>query len=138
MYIIEEHVVAKASPAAVWQIWSDVEKWPTWDVDLKTSKLLRGAFRDQATVVMKPKSGPQIQATITDYVLNEKFTSSSSLPLTSISFKHMIEPLNEGRVKVIHRVEFEGWLSGLFYCLLGSGIRKGLPISLKNLVKQLG
>lgn len=138
MYIIEEYVVAKAAPAAVWQIWSDVEKWPTWDADLKTSKLLRGAFRDQATVVMKPKSGPQIQATITDYALNEKFTSSSSLPLTSISFKHMIEPLDGGRVKIIHRVEFEGWFSGLFYCLLGSGIRKGLPISLNNLVKQLG
>lgn len=138
MYVIEQSVIAKAAPAAVWQIWSDVEKWPTWDADLTTSKLLKGAFRDQATVVMKPKSGPQIQATITDYVPNEQFTISSFLPLTSISFKHIIEPLDRGRVKIVHRVEFKGCFSGLFYCLLGSGIRQGLPSSLKNLVKQLG
>ncbi|HEY0493833.1 MAG TPA: SRPBCC family protein, partial [Candidatus Dormibacteraeota bacterium] len=56
MALEERSVETKASPQAVWTIWSDTSTWPEWNPDVQ-SMVLNGPFASKTTGTMTNKQG---------------------------------------------------------------------------------
>ena len=39
MYLFECEATFEAEPAEVWKMWTDVERWPEWDVSKEIARL---------------------------------------------------------------------------------------------------
>ncbi len=132
MIVMEHSITTPATPYAVWQVWSDVDGWPSWDRDVASCKL-SGPFQEGAEAVLKPTSGPKVNIKIINCIVQKSFVTEGSLPCwTSLIFEHELKEVKDG-VEITHRVILKGCLSGLFNWILGKSIREGLPVALKQL-----
>ncbi|MDH5377658.1 MAG: SRPBCC family protein [Gammaproteobacteria bacterium] len=126
-----EEIIIKATSNEIFNIYSKVNEWPSWDPDVVESSLF-GDFSSGVQGVLKPVNGPKAKIHLTDVVQNKAFTVTSTLPLCKLVFEHELEEL-EASTRVIHRVTFEGPLSRIFSRIIGPQIRRGLPETLKGL-----
>ena len=127
----EEQILISAPVEKIFALYANVNGWSSWDPDVKTSSV-EGAFVSGAKGKLKPSKGPEAKITFTEVVPNRSFTVQSKLPLCVMHFEHELIG-SSGKVKVVHRVVFDGLLSPLFGRLIGSQIRKGLPSTLQGL-----
>lgn len=122
----------QAPPDAIWNLWSDVSTWHTWDSEIKWSEL-QGEFIDGQKGTLKPTSGPKIRFYLSDVIHRKSFTSVSLLPLgTKLINEHKIHTENN-QTQFTHKVTFTGPLAGVFGFLLGEGFSKVLPTVMNNL-----
>ena len=132
MIIATESRTTKVTPERIWQVWSDVKNWKTWDNQVEFSEL-SGPMSNGISGVLKPSGGPKTRFIVSDCIENKCFTSISSLPLCRMKFIHTIEDKEQRRV-VTHRIEMVGPLTFLFSRILGPKIKEGLPDALDNLI----
>ncbi len=131
----EERITIKAMPEEIFSAYVDVSAWSSWDPDIQSSSI-EGEFKRGATGKLKPVNGPEAKIEITQVTKNKSFSTISKLPFCTMRFEHEILPLDE-EVEVVHRVVFSGLLSPLIGRLIGSGIKKGLPSTLRGLKKTI-
>lgn len=129
----EASAVTRASTAAVWQLWSNVEGWPRWDAEVEWSHL-NGPFETGARGVLKPRRGPKASFTATEVRWGHGFVDRTRLPLASIDFLHEMEPV-DGGTRIMHEVRISGPLTPVFARLLGPGFEKGLPEAVRSLAR---
>ena len=127
----EERITINAAPELIYPFYEKVSDWSSWDPDVLSSTI-DGEFTCGAKGKLKPAKGPEATIELTEVTKNKSFTTISKLPLCKISFEHNLIP-TEGKTEVVHKVIFEGLLSPVFGKLIGAGIRKGLPNTLKGL-----
>jgi hypothetical protein len=129
-----EAVATPATPAQIWAVWQQVAHWPTWDSELKWSKL-QGEFSVGARGKMQPNQGPVVDFVLSDVQPEHRFVTLNRLPLTEMVFDHVIEVQN-GQRYLVHSVTMTGWLAPLFGRLIGTQIQKHLPAALLKLSQQ--
>lgn len=134
MYSIKKSIKTAADAKQVWNLWIDVESWATWDPGVLNCKL-DGEFKAGSKGVLKPAKGPKVKFEIVDAIPNKFFQNRSYLPFAKMDFKHFIENI-EGETSITHEIEFSGPLAFLFFKLIGSQIKKDLPIVIKNLAEK--
>ena len=127
----EEQIVIAAPPEKVFALYENVTAWSSWDPDVKTSSI-EGSFSSGASGSIKPSSGPKARIKFTEIMPNRSFTVETKLPLCIMRFEHELTLLPSG-TNAKHRVTFQGLLSPFFGRVIGSQIRKGLPITLQGL-----
>ena len=127
----EEQIVIAAPPEKVFALYENVTAWSSWDPDVKTSSI-EGSFSSGATGSIKPSNGPKARIKFTEIMPNRSFTVETKLPLCIMRFEHELTLLPSG-TNAKHRVTFQGLLSPFFGRVIGSQIRKGLPITLQGL-----
>lgn len=125
----------KATPKAVWELWTDVENWPTWDDEVEWSQL-DGPFQAGTTGQLKPKGGPAIAFTLTDVKSGKAFSNLSQIPMTTILFEHTLTPTDNFQLLIKHHVTVSGLLAPLLYFTMRKNLQKGLPIALLKLGKK--
>src|SRR5207244_10007625 len=82
----QRSVETKASPEAVWRIWSDTSTWPQWNLDVQ-AMALNGPFAAGTTGTMKTKQGTR-QIQLTDVVPGKSFRLETTvIPLTRFAFE---------------------------------------------------
>lgn len=119
------------SKEQVWATWSEVSNWNKWDDDIESSE---GVFGDNSTLLIRPKSGPSITATMT-CVPDESFTVNSNLPLwTRLEFVHIIKNSSAG-LEITHGIKISGPLTFLFRYIIGRSVEANLPIAMEKLVQ---
>ena len=134
MLIVEHSIKTKATPEAIWSLWSDIKTWNTWDHGIEKSEI-EGAFVQGASGWLKPKGGPKVKFKILRVEKNKVFHDRSSLPLTSLDFIHTLDREEEYTV-VTHRVEMTGLLAFIFARIIGSGIKRDMPLAMAKLVEM--
>ena len=127
MRIVEHSEISRASPAAIWALYADVENWPAWDPALEWVKW-SGPFVEGGSGTMKPRSAPVSRFKMTHCEPSKRFTDVSPMPLARIVFDHVLEVVPEG-TKVTHSATAHGPLGWLFVLLVGPAIRRGMPPS---------
>ena len=127
----EEQIVIAAPPEKVFALYENVTAWSSWDPDVKTSSI-EGSFSSGASGSIKPSNGPKARIKFTEIMPNRSFTVETKLPLCIMRFEHELTLLPSG-TNAKHRVTFQGLLSPFFGRVIGSQIRKGLPITLQGL-----
>ena len=135
MYLFECEAVFEADPDAVWKVWTDVARWPEWDVSKEMARL-DGPFQAGACGWAKQRGNLGGSFTITKVEDGRRFVSECPVPLGKVIFDHMLEPVAGGGVRVIKRAEVQGG-SGPLMRLLAPRMRRDVTESLAALQRRL-
>jgi len=120
------------SPAVIWAIWTAVDRWPTWDSELKSARL-DGEFCLGATGQLTPNRGPALRFEISALELDKSYTFTTRLLLCRLHVRRFLTFDDE--LRFTHEVSFEGPLAFLFSWLLGRQFRRVLPDVMRSLLQ---
>ena len=135
MYLFECEATFQADPAEVWAAWTDVARWPEWDVSKEIAQL-DGPF-EPGTRGWTRKGGQLGGSfTITAVDAGRGWVSECPMPLGKVIFDHRIEPAAEGHVRVVKRVEVEGACAPIVLMFVPR-MRRDITASLAALHGQL-
>jgi uncharacterized protein YndB with AHSA1/START domain len=131
MYEFECEATLEAEPDAVWKVWTDVARWPEWDVSKEMARL-DGPFEPGASGWAKQRGNLGGSFTITEVEAGRRWVSECPVPLGKVVFDHSLEQLGAGRVRVVKRVEFQGGFASLLR-LFAPKMRRDIRVSLTAL-----
>ena len=135
MYLFECEATFQADPADVWAAWTDVARWPEWDVSKEMARL-DGPFEPGARGWAKQRGNLGGSFTITTVETGRRWVSECAVPLGKVVFEHVLEPVGGGRVRVIKKVEAQGGSVPLMR-LFAPRMRRDIAESLYALGRRL-
>jgi hypothetical protein len=135
MYLFECEATFEAEPDAVWKVWTDVARWPEWDVSKEIARL-DGPFEPGVRGWAKQRGNLGGSFTITAVDAGRRWVSECPLPVGKVIFGHLLEPVGQGHVRVVKRAEVEGGFGPLLW-LLAPRMRRDNAESLAALERQL-
>ena len=131
-YSFSHSEIAISNKSKLWQIYTDVKNWKSWDIELEWSSL-DVDFLENATGYLKSKGSPKIKFTLKNVINHSRFDIICPIPFGQLVIEHYIEDISENQIKFTHFVYFTGVLASVFDFLLGKKFRRSLPIVMKNL-----
>ena len=135
MYLFECAATFDADPAETWKVWTDVVRWPEWDVSKEIARL-DGPFGPGVSGWAKQRGNLGGSFTITEVDDGRRWVTECPMPMGKVIFEHLLEPAAEGRVQVVKRVEVQGALGSLLL-LIVPRMRREITQSLANLGRLL-
>jgi hypothetical protein len=111
-----------------------MDSWPEWDEAVRWVRR-DGPFAEGTRGSLKPKGGPKVDFVIETLVPDREFTDRSTMPGASLTIRHLVEVLGDGRTGVGVVVSIEGPLARLWKLFLGRGIARSTPAGLHRLVE---
>ncbi len=127
-------VKTSASPAQIWAIWIDVERWSEWDTELLDSHL-ESFFQLRAIGKLTPKKGQVSTFRISQFSEGKSYTFTVKLPLCRLNVYRHLQSRSDW-TEFTHEVSFQGLLAFVFGLLLGRKFQAALPGVMEN-VKQI-
>lgn len=127
-------VRTQADPDRLWEAWTDVDRWPTWDTELE-SAALDGPFVAGAKGRLDPADGPESSFELVSVDPKNGYTYVVSLPLSGLRVERTAAVDDEG-LSFTHKVSFEGALGWFFAGILGGGYEEALPEVMEGLARQ--
>lgn len=128
MFVIEKIVEINASPAQVWEVITDLKRYPEWNPFMRECST---TFKPGAPIDMKVAlfAKPQPQQEIVKEYVEGKLFSYTMKPVgggTLSSFRsHEVEALPNGRTRYRSYFYLKGWLMPVVRGLMGSRLEKG-------------
>ena len=116
-------------------MWTDVARWPEWDVS-KDIAGLDGPFEPGVSGWAKQRGHLGGSFTITAVDDGRRWVSECPIPMGKVIFDHVLEPVEEGRVRVVKRVEVQGGFGSLLR-LAAPKMRRDIAGSLAALERLL-
>ena len=135
MYLFECEATFEADPDTVWKIWTDVVRWPEWDVSKEIAQL-DDPFEPGTRGWAKQRGNLGGSFTITAVDIGRRWVSECPMPLGKVIFDHLLEPVAEGHVRVVKRVEVQGGCGPLVR-MFAPRMRRDIDASLAALQRQL-
>jgi len=130
--IASAHVVATASPSAIFDRWADVATWPQWNADTEWVRL-DGAFTQGGTGVLKPEGGPKVKFVI-EKLTETDFVDVSRLMGARLTFSHVVTPITDGCLVDV-AITMSGPLAWLWNRILGKGLAASVQPDLEALAR---
>ena len=128
-------VETKASPQAVWRIWSDTATWPEWNPDVQ-SMALDGPFTAGTTGRMKTKQGTR-RVQLTDVAPGRSFRLETTvIPLTRFAFECQVAAGPAGNTTISQGIRVGGPLGGLVGGMMSRQIADTFPALLRGLARK--
>lgn len=129
-----EHRVETSAPAAtVWQHWTDMAAWPTWNAGIAALQV-DGPFTAGTTFTMMPPDGDPIPMQLTAVEPGREFVDEMDGGDFVVRTVHRLEPLAAGRTAVVYRTEISGPAADQVGPELGPAITADFPEVLNALV----
>jgi hypothetical protein len=135
MYLFECEATLQAEPAAVWAVWTDVVRWPEWDVSKEIARL-DGPFQQGVSGWAKQRGYLGGSFTITAVEAGRCWVTECPMPLGKVVFDHLLEPVAGGRVRVVKRVWVQGGFAPLVR-LFAPKMRRDIAESLAALGQRV-
>lgn len=98
--------VSTASPARLYALWADVDRWPTWNVDL-TRADLHGPFAAGSHIDLAGPDGT-LRLRLAEVEPDRLFVDEVALDGLVVRTTHALDPLGDGRTRVVYRLEIHG------------------------------
>jgi hypothetical protein len=132
----EASLETTASPAQVWQVWSDVNHWPEWNPDMNESRL-DGPLKLGATGKINTKSGGKHDVVVTYYEEGRSFElESTALPATKMAIRATIAPSVTGS-RISQGFEPRGLLAPIVGPMMSGPILKTFNSVLAGLKRKV-
>ena len=122
---------SSATPAAVWALWEDPDRWPDWNDQLESAEL-EGGLVAGATAWVKFKRGGRMRFTVVEAEPERLFLDEAKLPGCRFGHEHRVEPAGAG-CEITHRIYVKGPTAAVFSRLLG---RKKLRESVTTFIAR--
>lgn len=131
-FTFQHTVETSASPQAVWRLYSDVATWPTWDAAVERLTL-DGSFEPGAVGTFKLHGQDPLEFRLLEVEPERGFMDETSIPGGVVRFRHRIEALGDGQVRLTHAVEIEA--PAPLAEQLGAKIMAGVPETMIRLAE---
>jgi uncharacterized protein YndB with AHSA1/START domain len=131
MWKFEYRRPTTAPPAEVWRLWSDIARWPEWDVDLE-AVTLDGEFRAGASGTLQPRGMDAFPFTITAAEPGTGYADETPLDGAVLRFEHEIVPAEAGN-EIRQRVIVEGPAASDYFEEFARQIILDIPAALGRL-----
>ena len=135
MYLFECEATFEAELDEVWKVWTDVARWPEWDVSKEIAQL-DGPFEPGACGWAKQRGNLGGSFTIVVVEAGRRRVTECPVPLGKVIFEPTHEPVAERCVRVVKRAEVEGG-AGPLIRLFAPKMRRDTAASLEALQKLL-
>jgi uncharacterized protein YndB with AHSA1/START domain len=135
MLLFECDITFDAEPAEVWKVWTDVSRWPEWDVSKEIAQL-DGPFQPGTSGWAKQRGNLGGAFTITRVDEGRLWVTECPMPMGKVVFEHLLESADGGRVRLVKRVEVHGAFGSLLR-LIAPRMRREITESLGNLERLL-
>jgi hypothetical protein len=133
MWTTEHSSDTTVAPTAIWRSWADVERWPEWNADIERIALT-GPFATGSTIAMTPKHQQTVHLRIAEAVEGELFVDETEVDGTLVRTVHRIDRLDEGRVRIVYRLEATGPAADQ----LGPAVSADVAETIASLIKHAG
>src|SRR5262245_9698833 len=134
MWEFEHSVEAHVARARVWALWTDIERWPSWNPGVVRAELAGPAAKG-ATGTVRAAGGPASKLRVVALEPERRFVTEASERLMRLRFEHELEDAGDGLLRVTHRVEMTGLATPLMRRTVGPRLERSIPIALANLVE---
>ena len=134
MLIIKNTLETTATPINLWQVLQDVETWKDWDHEIELSHI-DGPFQAGTHGSLKLTNGPLLKTLLTRVEPFTMFVQEAQLFLAKVVMTHSISQV-AGKTHVTFQTEICGPLAFFFACLLGSSIKKKIPVEMREMLKK--
>jgi len=130
----EKSVTVAAEPARVWDVLSDIERWPeripTYEA---VRRLDDGDLRIGSRAHVKQKGLAAGEWEVSELVVGSAFTWASRQPGVHIVGRHTISTDPDGRSRLTLVLQQSGWLSGVVALALGRKVRRYVDLEAEAL-----
>jgi len=126
-------VQTKASPEAIWKIWTDVPNWKQWDAGLKEASI-DGVFTEGAKGKLVPDKGPKSKFVVTSFEEGKSYTFKTRIPLGWLVVERRLT-VNQNLTQFTHEVRFTGLLKEPLGNSFGKRYRALLPEAMEKIKK---
>ena len=132
MYSFGEQMVIEGDIAAVWQVATDVEAWPSWDPHEEKARL-DGPFAAGTKGWNKPKGAPAGGFTITAVEPERMWSARAGIPFGSLRGVNRFEPLDDGLILVSKVFEVRGPFAPVFRLIWEKRVRADMLLTFEAL-----
>jgi hypothetical protein len=103
-----QHVAeSQLSPAAIWQVLTALDEWPSWDTSMAEVKLL-GPLAVGTHVSMTPSGQEPIVSTIVELEPMRRYADEAKFNGLTLRFSHTLTPLPDGGARIEHDLVVSG------------------------------
>ena len=122
---------AGAPAQAIWErAYADASAWPRWNPEIADARLAQPLALG-ATARIRFRNGARMRFRVVEHEHGRLFTDEARLPLARMGHRHLLEPLADGRTRLLNTIYIRGPLAGLWARLLGAKAAAALPESQK-------
>jgi uncharacterized membrane protein len=130
----EDSIEITAQAETVWQVYSDVERWPDWTASMDEIAFVRGhALEDGAAVRIKQPRLPRVTWQVTELTPGRSWVWESRSPGSRTVARHVVTPLDEGSTRVEQSIDQTGPLGSLIGRLMAGTTRRYLRMEAEGL-----
>jgi len=134
-YTLEIEMTVAADGPALWQAWTDMERFPSWDPREEETSL-NGPFQAGTTGWSKQRGTPRSPITITAVTPRRHWQVETPLPGGKLVIDHRMDEAGNGQVRLAKRYVAHGPMSVAFRVYYGRKIRREMPESFAALVAE--
>jgi hypothetical protein len=137
MWEYEHGVETGADRGALWAAWSDMAGWPEWNAGIETIEI-DGPFAKGTSFTMTPPGDDPVRLTLVEIVPGEMFVDEMDGGDFTVRTIHRLDPLADGRTRVVYRTEITGPAAGDVGPQAGPAITGDFPDVVAALIARAG
>jgi carbon monoxide dehydrogenase subunit G len=103
----EHSIDTKATAQTIWKLFCDVPGWKRWNAGIEQIEIT-GPFTAGTVFYMRPPGQETLTTRLVEVRPNESFVDETSVGDLLVRVAHSIQPLGNGRTRVIYSVEAIG------------------------------
>jgi hypothetical protein len=134
---VRDGITIDAPASVVWDVFTDVERWPTWTTSVTNLELVEGneiAIGTKARI--KQPGFPQLVWTVTAVEPGAGWTWMTHSPGATTTATHEVRPLDDGTTRVEQTIDQRGVLGVLVGRLTRRRTRRYLAIEAAGLKQR--
>ena len=116
----------------IWDIWTDVDNWPSWHGDLDYCKL-EGSFTVGNFFMLKPKGAPAVKIRLIEIIDGKEFTDCTYFFGARMYDTHKMEESKDGLI-LSNKLVVTGPLKWLWIMLVAKKVADTVPEEMDALV----
>jgi hypothetical protein len=98
----------EATPEDVWAVWTDVARWPEWDVELESASIKGGQLALGASGTLRPRRGAISSFVVSEVVPKEGYAFATRLPLCELVVRRRLRKDGDGGTAFTHESRSSG------------------------------
>jgi uncharacterized protein YndB with AHSA1/START domain len=134
-YTLNIETTVRADPAALWQAWTDMPRFPSWDPREEETSL-EGPFQAGTTGWSKQQGTPRSPFTITAVIPGRRWQVETPLPGGKLVIDHEMSEAGHGEVRLVKRYAAHGPMTLAFRLYYGRKICREMPASFAALAAE--
>ena len=132
----ERTVEVAAPPSRVWEVMSEVSKWPEWTPSIISVEAPSGPMQLGSEADVQAKGTPKARWKVTDWRPGEGFTWETKVRGARTIAGHEIRAIGDGKSRVTLSIEIPGLMAALFRPFIGKQIVENLELESQGLKKR--